>query len=233
MSEVFKLEETSIPWSEINTLTETAAAGTFLQGREVLHHLAARAGEALLDLGCGRHQLPTYAVRQGLDVTGLEYTAEAAAFSQKREPAARVVVGSLPDIPFDAETFDLLTCLELPLGLENPCALLPEIQRVLRPGGRACLLLPNANYYHASAAAVQGRAFREFALSRLDWEKRLWSSGLDIYHARPDWSLERENHTRRLTGSPHWELGAFLRRHCYELAPAIFTANFAFFCRKA
>jgi SAM-dependent methyltransferase len=231
MSEVFKLEETSVPWSEIDILEETAAAWIPVPGRDVLRHLGARAGEALLDLGCGRHQLPTYAVRQGLDVTGLEYTAEAAAFSQKREPAARVVIGSLPDIPFDGDTFDLLTCLELPLGLENPCALLPEIQRVLKPGGRACVLLPNANYYHASAAAAQGRVFREFAMSRLDWERRLWSSGLDIYHARPDWSLEREN--QRLAGPWRREFGAFLRRHCYELAPAIFTANFAFFCRKA
>ncbi len=45
-------------------------------------------------------------------------------------------MGSAEDMPFENATFDMVVCLSTLHLLDNPVAMLDEVQRVLKPGGR-------------------------------------------------------------------------------------------------
>lgn len=232
MSDIFRLEERSHPRLEWPPQEDDSPVFQHRRQCDVfLEFLNARRRESLLDLGGNLRPMLAAAVRRGLRVTGLEYTPEDAAFSQKSAPEAMVVMVTAPEIPFENETFNLITCLDFPPHLQHPAALLPEIYRVLKPGGRACLLLPNSHYAPPRRAESYYSPERSLAYSRDEWEKMLWNSGLPAYKVRNHFDQVFYPETR--TGAWLGIIGRFFRTHLGEWLPAIFTPSFAFFCKKS
>jgi ubiquinone/menaquinone biosynthesis C-methylase UbiE len=103
-----------------------------------------RAGEAVLDLACGTGVVARVAAKliEPGRVTGLDLNAGmlAVARSVPNEGATiSWMEGSALDLPFDAESFDVVLCqLGLQFFPDQPKAL-REIRRVLRPAGRTAL----------------------------------------------------------------------------------------------
>ncbi|HZR99565.1 MAG TPA: class I SAM-dependent methyltransferase [Chloroflexota bacterium] len=105
-------------------------------------HLPAGQRARVLDAGCGTGGTTAWLRRYG-DVVGVDLAAEAAPFW----PAAglrRMVRGSVAALPFQSESFDLVTSLDVlyhrQVADEGP--VLAEFERVLRPGGLLLLRLP-------------------------------------------------------------------------------------------
>lgn len=95
----------------------------------------------LLDLGCGTGGNLEMLSRFGT-VTGLELDQQAMELAQQRG-VAPVQPGSLPDdVPFDAESFDCVTMLDVLEHVEKDQAGLQSVHRVLAPGGRLLLTVP-------------------------------------------------------------------------------------------
>jgi SAM-dependent methyltransferase len=88
--------------------------------------------------------LPATARLEGVDpdpswVAQAEKEARAAGFADR----ARYRVGAVERLPFDADTFDLVTCQTVLIHVADPRAALAEMIRVARPGGLVAVAEPN------------------------------------------------------------------------------------------
>jgi SAM-dependent methyltransferase len=94
----------------------------------------------ILDVGCGTganlEMLADFGEAEGVDVS-----TEALDFCQTRG-LQNVRQGEAERLPYEDESFDLVTGLDVVEHLDNDVAGLEEMRRVLRPKGRALLFVP-------------------------------------------------------------------------------------------
>ncbi len=112
--------------------------------RQLLVELAGPvAGKQVLDVGCGDGALATEFVRLGGAVTGLDRAPEMIAAARRRAAIAstpmQLVTGEVERLPFDDETFDLVTAVTVLCFVGDAAGAVAEMARVLRPGGRLLL----------------------------------------------------------------------------------------------
>ena len=89
-----------------------------------------------LDAACGTGRLARLLVAAGHDTTGADCTPEMLDVARRALPDATFRLAQLDDLPFDDESFDVVTC-GLALGhLPTLDAVVPELARVTRIGGR-------------------------------------------------------------------------------------------------
>lgn len=120
----------------------------------------------LLELGCGTGGLMSVLQRSGYKVTGLDYAREAVELSAARQ-AGPVLRASGNSLPFAANSFDLITCIDvLEIGSAIPQQLVDDAMRSLRPGGQAIFLMPAHQWlYSEHDRAVN--SVRRFNLKQL------------------------------------------------------------------
>lgn len=100
----------------------------------VLEWLEAKPGESILDLGCGDGQLTLRLVAAGAGVVGVDLSPEMLAAARARGVDARE--GSAESLPFPAATFDAVFSNAVLHWIRNQDAMMTEVRRVLKPGGR-------------------------------------------------------------------------------------------------
>jgi 2-polyprenyl-3-methyl-5-hydroxy-6-metoxy-1,4-benzoquinol methylase len=69
---------------------------------------------------------------------------------------ARLGAAYVAELPFAADSFDLVLCIEVLEHLFSPQRAAAEIQRVLRPGGRLVASAPNVAYWRLRANMLFG-----------------------------------------------------------------------------
>jgi len=114
--------------------------------RWALARLAPERGALLLDVACGQGLLLAQAVRAGLKTCGVDFSPQALAMARAREPRACVLLANGERLPFADQSLDYVTCLGSLEHFRDPWQGASEIRRVLKPHGRAALILPNAYY---------------------------------------------------------------------------------------
>lgn len=88
---------------------------------------------SLLDAGCGEGEtLARLGAGLPPRVAAIDLDPAAAAFTATRVPAADVTVGSIGDLPYPDDSFDLVLCLEVLEHIEDPAAALADLARVAR-----------------------------------------------------------------------------------------------------
>jgi SAM-dependent methyltransferase len=97
-------------------------------------------GARILDAGCGSGRNMVELARHG-DVTGVELSGTSVALARARE-VGEVLEGSLMDMPFAPDSFDLAVCLDVIEHLEDDRGALQELRRVLAPGGVLLVTVP-------------------------------------------------------------------------------------------
>jgi SAM-dependent methyltransferase len=105
-----------------------------------LEHLELPAGGRVLDAGCGSGRTMVDLARYG-EVAGIELSEDAAEIARNRG-CGEVVIGRVQELPWEANTFDLITCLDVIEHLPDDRAALQELRRVSKPGGWALLTVP-------------------------------------------------------------------------------------------
>jgi SAM-dependent methyltransferase len=122
-------------WAEVN---EPAWRPIF---EAVVEQAGAGPGKTLLDIGCGSGGALVFARGLGAAVAGLDASANLAAIARERLPDARIEVGEMEEMPFDDETFDIVTGINSFQFVGDIVRALGEARRVLKEGGTFLMLV--------------------------------------------------------------------------------------------
>lgn len=140
----------------------------------------------VFDAGCGSGYGSAELRKTGASVTGADISGEAVAYAREHFGAQgiRFVEAPCESLPFEPESFDLVTAFEVIEHLERWQNLLIEANRVLKPGGVLLVSTPNRDYYTESRGDAGPNPFHvhefdyaEFqeALSAIFPHVRLWT----------------------------------------------------------
>lgn len=113
----------------------------------ILQRWGLKEGASLLDMACGRGRHAGAFHQRGMQVSGIDLSAESIAEARERFPGVHFDVHDMRK-PYADDTFDAAVCLFTSLGyFEGPAedrAVLRTAFRALKPGGRFVLDLMNA-----------------------------------------------------------------------------------------
>lgn len=114
--------------------------------RRVGRRLDLRPNDRLLDAGCGAGELAAaLGARPGL-VCGIDLCHESLALAAERNPHARFIQTDAGCLPFPDASFDHAAAITSVEFCPDRLAVLREIRRALRPGGRLYLEVRNADF---------------------------------------------------------------------------------------
>jgi 2-polyprenyl-3-methyl-5-hydroxy-6-metoxy-1,4-benzoquinol methylase len=109
-------------------------------------------GKKLLDAGCGTGWFSKIAVDRGAHVTSMDL-GENLLTQVKMKCNSIRVIGSILEMPFEDDSFDLVVSSEVIEHTPEPFKALEELHRVLKPGGVLVISTPNKLWYPAVAFA--------------------------------------------------------------------------------
>lgn len=98
------------------------------------------AGSQILDIGCGTGATMDRLIRYGV-ACGIDLSEIPLSFSRQRGHN-RVLCASATELPFDNESFDLVTALDVIEHLDDDVKGLSEVHRVLKSGAPAVIFVP-------------------------------------------------------------------------------------------
>jgi SAM-dependent methyltransferase/alkylhydroperoxidase family enzyme len=116
---------------EFATLSEPANCREYVALHELL---GVTKGERLLDIACGAGLAVELAALRGAECAGIDASERLVSVARDRSPSADLRVGDMHALPWDDNTFDVVTSFRGIWGT-TPQAL-DEARRVLKPGGR-------------------------------------------------------------------------------------------------
>ncbi len=119
----------SVQCFDENSLNETGHSG-----------LRALRGSKILDIGCGTGATMDHLKRYG-EAHGIDLSEIPLSYSRKRGHR-RVARASATELPFESESFGLVTTLDVVEHLDDDVKGLSEIRRVLKPGAPAVIFVP-------------------------------------------------------------------------------------------
>lgn len=208
----------------------------------ILRLLNPTRGQRLLDVSCGEGQLLHFAAAQGLYANGIDISEAAARLALRATPAALLVIGNGEALPYLDNTFDHVTNLGSLEHYEHLDQGAREMARVLKPGGQACILVPNSfglrwNVWHVwRTGDVYDDGFQPIQryATKGQWIRLLEESGLKV---RKTLGYEHERALPWTLGdlwkylkSPRRLLSAFVLA---PLIPVNMASMFVFLCEKA
>lgn len=107
----------------------------------------------LLDVGCGTGAFTKRAYELGAKVISLDVGENLLSHTRRKCPQTNSVIGDLLNLPFTAESLDVIVCTEVIEHTSSPSQSLRELQRVLKKGGVAVITVPNKFWYFSIVIA--------------------------------------------------------------------------------
>lgn len=104
-------------------------------GEDVVDLLAPKAGEAILDVGCGTGDLALSLYNQGIHVVGIDQSASMIEEAKQKYPHIPFFVEDAHNLPFE-EKFDAVFSNAALHWMKKPEQVLDGIFKSLKPGGR-------------------------------------------------------------------------------------------------
>jgi 2-polyprenyl-3-methyl-5-hydroxy-6-metoxy-1,4-benzoquinol methylase len=149
---------------------------------------------AVLDVGCGLGEALA-AMPAGFTLAGMDYAASNVRVTQRRLAArgAEIRKGSIYDIPFESDRFDVALCLEVLEHIEDDARGVRDIARVLKPGGFLIAAVPYT-FYWPQYQKLMGH-FRHY--TRQSFSKLMDENGLRTEAYLPNYPHWHQAYTRR------------------------------------
>ena len=152
--------------------------GTWSIPEDEIHALGDVDGLDALEFGCGAAQFGIRVATRGARVTGLDFSANQLASAPANMASARVafplVRGDAEELPFADGSFDLVFCDHGAVGFTDPTRTVPEVARVLRPGGRF-VFCGTTPFIFVTWPMVDGPPGRTLERSYFDSRRMLWN----------------------------------------------------------
>ncbi len=126
--------------------------------RPEIQSLVSRKAKKILDIGCGAGVLgKELKSRQKCYVAGIEYAPEAA--NKAETVLDRVYMGDAVKIMPEIQeySFDTIIMADFLEHIANPEKILSEVKRILIPGGRLVLSIPNVRHWSVIKDLLEGR----------------------------------------------------------------------------
>jgi ubiquinone/menaquinone biosynthesis C-methylase UbiE len=121
-----------------------------------------RAGERVLDVGCGEGMFAVELAHAGAKVVGIDVACEPLRRAHERDPGLDLrLVDADGAWPFADASFDVLWAGETIEHVADTGGWLSEARRVLRPGGRLLLSTPDHGRLALLRLALSQRAFAD------------------------------------------------------------------------
>jgi len=119
-------------------------------------------GKKLLDAGCGFGAFTKKALEQGAEVYSMDLSPKLVDIVQKKYPDAKGVVGSVLEIPFPENHFDIVLSSEVIEHTPEPLKAIEEFIRVCKNGGDVVVSCPNKTTWHFSLKIAQAFKLRAY-----------------------------------------------------------------------
>ena len=120
-------------WS---TTMEQKMRPLYLATLEALQPLG---GKAVLDAGCGAGQAAADAAVRGAAVSGVDASAPLLGVARRRTPAGDFRQGDIEALPFEDESFDVVTAFNAIQYAVDPASAVAELARVCRSRGEVAI----------------------------------------------------------------------------------------------
>lgn len=129
--------------------TELGSLVHEIEKEVVFDLLKPKAGQKVLDLGCGTGHYSIELAKMGLEVTGVDISKEMISYAVEKSRKLGLDINFLEEdahsLPFEDETFDLVVSVTALEFFPEPTKALREGFRVLKPGGRMVVGVIGAN----------------------------------------------------------------------------------------
>lgn len=92
----------------------------------------------VLDVGCGGGFLTNYLASMGHQVSGVDLSSKSLEIAKQGDATKKVVyqIADAKRLPYDNETFDVVSAMDILEHIENPAEAIREASRVLKPSGK-------------------------------------------------------------------------------------------------
>ena len=106
-----------------------------------LKHLNIKSDDIILDIGCGGGININRMAKDAKKVYGIDYSIESVKLSKKvnekfiEEQKVEIIKGNVEKLPFEDNTFDIVTAFETVYFWPNIEKCFGEVKRILKPGG--------------------------------------------------------------------------------------------------
>jgi ubiquinone/menaquinone biosynthesis C-methylase UbiE len=99
-------------------------------------------GNKLLDLGCGNGRFLSYAQKY-FDCTGVDFSKKAIAQAKKKASKAKYILGSVENLNFKPNSFDIVTAFDIIEHIKNYEKMLIGAKKILKKEGLLIISAPN------------------------------------------------------------------------------------------
>ena len=130
---------------------------------DLLERYGIPSGARLLEVGCGHGDFLRQAVRRGLKVTGVEYSAHACEVArEKLDGVGEVIHGEIGDLPLpaDLDGFDACVLADVLERVRDPRAFLAAVRARLKPGGILFVATPTLDSWPARLLRNRWKEFQ-------------------------------------------------------------------------
>lgn len=119
-------------------------------------------GKTLLDGGCGTGWFTKKAIEQGAVVTSVDIAEKLTAITKQKNPETTVITCSILELPFADNTFDYVISSDVIEHTPDPLKGTNELIRVLKPGGKLCITVPNRSFWYFSLVLANFLGLRKY-----------------------------------------------------------------------
>jgi len=137
------------------------AWNTVLPGELLCEAAELRAGQRVLDVAAGSGNTALSAARRNCEAVGIDYVPALVERARERAAAERLAaqfeVGDCEEIPFPADSFDVVLSVYGSIFAPNPDKAAQELVRVCRPGGRIGMANWTPEGFWGQAFGLQAR----------------------------------------------------------------------------
>jgi ubiquinone/menaquinone biosynthesis C-methylase UbiE len=119
-------------------------------------------GKTMLDGGCGTGFFSKHAVKRGADVTAVDIAESLVEITKRKVPGMNGITASILELPFLNNQFDYVFSSDVIEHTPNPYIATLELIRVLKPGGKLCITVPNRSFWYFSVLIANALKLRNY-----------------------------------------------------------------------